>query len=131
MQSFNVLDLDDTDGADLHSHLKLMWNTLRDKVKTNWFLYKSITGNQSPQVTDYQRQYSIYSACAVFYLLVVCMGWVNDPQYSSLCFLCVISAIMLEFAVCLSLPVKMGRHCPAELPGGRTSGGGGASWDDA
>lgn len=52
VQSFNILDLDDTDGADLHSHLKLMWNTLRDKVKTNWFLYKSITGNQSPQVTD-------------------------------------------------------------------------------
>nr|XP_029498237.1 PC3-like endoprotease variant B [Oncorhynchus nerka] len=50
VQSFNVLDLDDTDGADLHSHLKLMWNTLRDKVKTNWFLYKSITGNQSPQL---------------------------------------------------------------------------------
>ncbi|XP_055759371.1 PC3-like endoprotease variant B [Salvelinus fontinalis] len=50
VQSFNSLDLDDTDGADLHSHLKLMWNTLRDKVKTNWFLYKSITGNQSPQL---------------------------------------------------------------------------------
>ncbi|KAK6326023.1 hypothetical protein J4Q44_G00016670 [Coregonus suidteri] len=50
VQSFNSLDLDDTDGADLHSHQKLMWNTLRDKVETNWFLYKSITVNQSPQL---------------------------------------------------------------------------------
>ncbi|KAL0984654.1 hypothetical protein UPYG_G00144790 [Umbra pygmaea] len=50
VQSFSSVDLDDTDGVDLHSHLKSLWNTLRDKVDTNWFLYKSVTGNQSPQL---------------------------------------------------------------------------------
>ncbi|XP_019896932.2 neuroendocrine convertase 1 isoform X2 [Esox lucius] len=50
VQSFSSMDMDDTDGAELHDHLQSMWNTLRDKVETNWFLYKSFTGNHSQQL---------------------------------------------------------------------------------
>ncbi|KAJ7985098.1 hypothetical protein DPEC_G00348550 [Dallia pectoralis] len=48
--TFSSEDMDDTDGEDLHDHLQSMWNTLRNKVETNWFLYKTFSGNHSPQL---------------------------------------------------------------------------------
>ncbi|KAI1885548.1 hypothetical protein AGOR_G00204920 [Albula goreensis] len=49
-QSFSSHDMDDTNGVDFRAHLSQLWNTLRDRVETRWALYKSMAGNQSPQL---------------------------------------------------------------------------------
>ncbi|XP_036395461.1 PC3-like endoprotease variant B [Megalops cyprinoides] len=48
--SFSSQDMDDTNGVGFRAHLESLWNTLRDRVESNWLLYKSMTKNQSPQL---------------------------------------------------------------------------------
>uniref|UniRef100_A0A8C9RJV6 P/Homo B domain-containing protein n=2 Tax=Scleropages formosus TaxID=113540 RepID=A0A8C9RJV6_SCLFO len=48
--SFKPQDMDDTNGGAFRSHLKMLWNTLRDNVQANWLLYNSKKPKQSPQL---------------------------------------------------------------------------------
>ncbi|MFT7800399.1 PC3-like endoprotease variant B [Arapaima gigas] len=48
--SFKPQDMDDTTGEAFRSHLKMLWNTLRDKVQAKWLLYNAKKPKQSPQL---------------------------------------------------------------------------------
>ncbi|XP_051780631.1 PC3-like endoprotease variant B [Erpetoichthys calabaricus] len=48
-KSFDPVEFDDTDGSNFGPHLKLLWNTLRDKVEILWSQYKSQNSRLSVQ----------------------------------------------------------------------------------
>ncbi|XP_033860091.2 PC3-like endoprotease variant B [Acipenser ruthenus] len=50
VKSFRPKEMDDTDGSNFAPHLKLLWNTLRDNIVTNWAQYKLKTREHSPQL---------------------------------------------------------------------------------